>query len=370
MARSSEPPVSVSVPCATCIDTAAARTPRPSCTPAGSTVPSAELIVPGRSHLLVVQVGELGPARVVGGGAHVGEVVRDHLDPHVLRRHAGRRDVQCTHDTLLNPRAQACWPRVRTTSRMRSSSWSMQLLAVLVGALHLDHPRHLGHRVDVRLLEEALHHPAVLDRDRRRRRRGRARPPRGRAWSGPRPSTSPIRATGAPSTDMVPSAETPMLLASKGMTISPPPSSSSGWPSRLTTSPSALRVKAPARVSRSPCGRHHGEVAVALDGEVERAAGLLQRALQLVGVARPRLGHRHAAALDGQRLDLLGEDDALAAVAGGGEVGDVVGDGLELLGEARLARQRHVAGKVHAPTPAYCDTRADGRARGEPAPLW
>ena len=137
------------------------------------------------------------------------------------------------------------------------------------------------------------------------------------------------------------------------MVISPPPSSSSGCPSGLTSDPVGVRAKAPARVSRSPCGRHHREVALALDGEVERAAGLLQRPLQLLGVARPRLGHRHAAALDGQRLHLLGEDHALAAVAGGGEVRDVVRDRLELLGEARLARQGHVAGKVHAPLPRY-----------------
>ena len=44
------------------------------------------------------------------------------------------------------------------------------------------------------------------------------------------------------------------VFASNGMTISPPPSSSSGWPSMLTIVPSPLRVKAPARVSRSPSG--------------------------------------------------------------------------------------------------------------------
>ena len=96
------PPVSVSAPCSTCTDTAAGRTPRPSCTPAGSTVPSAELIVPGRCDLLVVQVGKLGAAGVVAGGRHVGEVVRDHLDPHLLGAHAGRGDGKGAHVYLLS----------------------------------------------------------------------------------------------------------------------------------------------------------------------------------------------------------------------------------------------------------------------------
>ena len=66
--------------------------------------------------------------------------------------------------------------------------------------------------------------------------------------------TSPTRAAGAPSTEMVPSAEMPTLFASKGIVISPPPSSRSGWPSGLTSTPSAFGAKAPARVSRSPAG--------------------------------------------------------------------------------------------------------------------
>src|SRR5690349_8444499 len=39
-------------------------------------------------------------------------------------------------------------------------------LAGLVGALHLDHPRHLDDRADIRAFEEALDDAAVLDRKR------------------------------------------------------------------------------------------------------------------------------------------------------------------------------------------------------------
>ena len=315
--------------------------------------------MPGPLDLLVVQVGELGAPRVVGGGVHVGEVVRDHLDPHVLRRHAGRRDVQCTHVALLVVPAQPCWPEDAHHEADALVLLVEQLLAVLVGALHLDHAGHLGDRADVRLLEEALDDAAVLDRgsgavvgaeeDARL-----AEEP----GPGPRRSTRPTRATGAPSTETVPSAATATAFASNGMVISPPPSSSSGWPSMLTTVPLGVAGEG-AGAGQPLAGRgHDGEVALALDREVERAAGLLQRSLQLVGVAGAGRGHRDAAAFERQRAHLLGEDQALAAVAGGGEVRDVVRDRLELLGEARLARQGNVAGKVHRTLPRSRETRA------------
>jgi hypothetical protein len=46
---------------------------------------------------------------------------------------------------------------------------------------------------------------------------------------------------------------------------------------------------------------------------------------------------------------MLGEEHALAPEAGGGEVRDVVRDGLHLLQESRLARQRDIAREVHGP---------------------
>ena len=130
-----------------------------------------------------------------------------------------------------------------------------ELLAVLVGALHLDHARHLADRADVRLLEEALDDAAVLEpgsgavvgaeEDARLAEEPGPGPRRSRGRRAPPARRRPRR---------VPSAATAIAFASNGMVISPPPSSSSGWPSMLTTMPSALRVKAPARVSRSPAG--------------------------------------------------------------------------------------------------------------------
>src|SRR4029078_5215208 len=92
---------------------------------------------------------------------------------------------------------------------------------------------------------------------------------------------------------------------------------------------------------------------------------------ELVEVAAAGGGHRDAVALDRKGLDHLGEDHALAAIAGRREVGDVVRDALELLGEARLARQGDVAGKIHGPTPAYCVNRRETlRLAADPAPSW
>ena len=79
-------------------------------------------------------------------------------------------------------------------------------------------------------------------------------PPKWRmSWGSPG-AKMPTRASGSPSAATVPSGATDTDRAPGGTIIGACPSSSSGWPSPLTTCPSAEGVKLPARVSRLPCG--------------------------------------------------------------------------------------------------------------------
>jgi hypothetical protein len=70
--------------------------------------------------------------------------------------------------------------------------------------------------------------------------------------------------------------------------------------------------------------------ALALDREIEAAAGLRQRALHRADVPRMGTGHRQRRLVAVQSLHVFGEDQPFAAKAGGGLVGDVLGDDRHL----------------------------------------
>ena len=54
----------------------------------------------GARDLLIEQVLKFRPLSFVGGGVHIGDVVRDDIDIGLLREHAGRGDGQGTHENL------------------------------------------------------------------------------------------------------------------------------------------------------------------------------------------------------------------------------------------------------------------------------
>ena len=82
--------------------------------------------------LLVEQIGEFRPAGIVAGGGHVREVVRDHLDPHLLGGHPGGGDLQGAHSDLLfaERRDDAADALILAVE---------EILAQFIGALDFDH---------------------------------------------------------------------------------------------------------------------------------------------------------------------------------------------------------------------------------------
>jgi hypothetical protein len=185
--------------------------------------------------LLVVQVGELRAARVVAGRAHVREVVRDDLDPHLLGLHARRRDLKRLHVGRLLTRAKLWMTAGCARPRVRGS------LAEFVGALDLDHPRDLSTGETFEAFEEALHDPArpssagtgaLVERETRAPLAHARSDPGPQADLGDRHTVGAQRAVGGDGD-----------RASAGTNTGAPPASRSGMPSGVTSRPPGSRVK-------------------------------------------------------------------------------------------------------------------------------
>ena len=119
----------------------------------------------------------------------------------------------------------------------------------------------------------------------------------------------------------------------------------------------SLRVdlqRAVAGVALAARGLHH-QKSVTVDGNIERIAGLADRpGVEIVpggavlDVAQPPVGSLEAAGVRDRHQKFF-EDGAVGLVAGGVQIGDVVGDDLELAVERDLSRQSDQEGVLHRP---------------------
>ncbi len=128
------------------------------------------------------------------------------------------------------------------------------------------------------------------------------------------------------------------------------------------------RERAVARIALLSVRRLHDEVAAAADGDVERVAGVLDRALAHVDPARAVFDESDAPILAGESLiagprhEVFLEHRVVGLVARGVDVRDVVGDDVEFMRERHLPRQADEKGVLHRyspPDPRSC--RSAGR---------
>jgi hypothetical protein len=235
-----------------------------------------------------------------------------------------------------------------------------------VGAGQLDHARHLDDRPDVRLFDRALHDMGLAVRQRRRLHAVRRGEGRGAvlaqllriverhqaelAAGGIRIETLALAnldravvgdgdvAVGGLKDDRPVVAED--LVAGQGHELA-----------------DVVELqRAVAGVALAARGLHH-QHAFAVDGEVQRAAGLLDRALAHVVPAHPILHQADASVRPRKRLGIaaalqkFGEHRAVRLKSGGVDVGDVVGDHVELALQRGLPRQANEKRILHRLTP-------------------
>ena len=106
-----------------------------------------------------------------------------------------------------------------------------------------------------------------------------------------------------------------------------------------------------------PARRLHRDIALAVDGDVERVAGAFERARGKIDPGGAILDERDALVLAaefavfGAGHQIFGERGVVGLVAGGVDVGDVVGDDVELATERHLARQADEKGILHRYSP-------------------
>ncbi|MNI47081.1 hypothetical protein D3C73_1015800 [compost metagenome] len=109
--------------------------------------------------------------------------------------------------------------------------------------------------------------------------------------------------------------------------------------------------------------RLHGEEgALALDGEVQSAAGLLQRALAEVAahaLVQHEAGRGADGVVAGPLADLGPDHQLLDLEAGGVGVGDVVGHDVQLAAKRHLSRQSDIGGVFHGRAPFAASRRND-----------